>query len=48
MLVGASLILLAWCIEMPLWLSVTITCFAGVHALARGIKFLAKCFEEGD
>lgn len=48
MLVGTSLILLAWFIEMPLWLSITITCLAGVHALGSGIRFLAKCFAEGD
>ena len=48
MFVGLIIILFAWFIEMPLWLSITATVLASVHIITRLLFITAGLFSEID
>lgn len=39
MIIGTLLILIAWFVEMPLWLSIVVTVFSALRIFARTIEF---------
>lgn len=42
MVVGTLLILIAWFVEMPLWLSIVVTVFSALRIFARTIEFFTN------
>ena len=38
MVIGTLLILIAWFVEMPLWLSIVVTVFSALRIFARTIE----------
>ena len=46
MYIGIVLILIAWFVEMPLWLSIVTTVIAGLKTLIEMIKSIIKALED--
>lgn len=48
MFVGLIIILFAWFVEMPLWLSITATVLASLRIIAKSIAFVIRVANEAD
>jgi len=48
MFVGLIIILFAWFIEMPLWLSITATIIASLRILAKTVSFVVRAMNTVD
>ena len=48
MLIGLIIILFAWFIEMPLWLSITATVISAIHILLRFLGVMLSSLDLDD
>ncbi len=48
MFVGLIIILFAWFIEMPLWLSITATIIASLRIIAKTVIFVVRAINTVD
>ena len=48
MFVGLIIILFAWFIEMPLWLSITATVIASLRIIAKTVSFVVRAINAVD
>lgn len=48
MFVGLIIILFAWFIEMPLWLSITATIIASLRIIAKTVSFVVRAMNTVD
>lgn len=48
MFVGLIIILFAWFIEMPLWLSITATIIASLRIIAKTVCFVVRAMNTVD